>query len=151
MLDAHQAAPTGALRPPESRALPQDPNVKGKAEAIKALLYGCSTWTLRQKHYAKLRTVHHRVLLRIIGAQRKRSDHRMTTYNRALEITRCENIETTLRTRKRLWAGTLIRMSGGRLPKRIMSETLRVQCGEDGMGRRISGPIAYRAAYGRLA
>ena len=40
-----------------------------KAEAIEALLYGCSTWTLRQEHYAKLRTVHHRVLLRIIGAQ----------------------------------------------------------------------------------
>ncbi|CAM9513836.1 unnamed protein product, partial [Ascophyllum nodosum] len=48
-----------------------------KAEAIEALLYGCSTWTLRQEHYAKLRTVHHRVLLRIIGAQRKRPDHRM--------------------------------------------------------------------------
>ena len=45
-----------------------------KAEAIEALLYGCSTWTLRQEHYAKLRTVHHRVLLRIIGAQRKRPD-----------------------------------------------------------------------------
>ena len=43
-----------------------------KAEAIEALLYGCSTWTLRQEHYAKLRTVYHRVLLRIIGAQRKR-------------------------------------------------------------------------------
>ena len=43
-----------------------------KAEAIEALLYGCSTRTLRQEHYAKLRTVHHRVLLRIIGAQRKR-------------------------------------------------------------------------------
>ena len=39
-----------------------------KAEAIEPLLYGCSTWTLRQEHYAKLRTVHHRVLLRIIGA-----------------------------------------------------------------------------------
>ena len=48
-----------------------------KAEAIEALLYGCSTWTLRQEHYAKLRTVHHRVLLRIIGAQRKRPDHRV--------------------------------------------------------------------------
>ena len=48
-----------------------------KAEAIEALLYGCSTWTLRQEHYAKLRIVHHRVLLRIIGAQRKRPDHRM--------------------------------------------------------------------------
>ena len=91
-----------------------------KAEAIEALLYGCSTWTLRQEHYAKLCTVHHRVLLRIIGAQRKRPDHRMTSYNRALEITVCESIETTLRTRRLLWAGTLLRMSGGRLPKRIM-------------------------------
>ena len=91
-----------------------------KAEAIEALLYGCSTWTLRQEHYAKLRTVYHRVLLRIIGAQRKRPDHRMTSYNRALEITGCESIETTLRTRRLLWAGTLLRMSGGRLPKRIM-------------------------------
>ena len=71
-----------------------------KAEAIEALLYGCSTWTLCQEHFAKLRTVHHRALLRIIGAQRKRPDHRMTSYNRALEITRCENIETTLRTRR---------------------------------------------------
>ena len=44
----------------------------------------------------------------------------MTSYNRALEITRCENIETTLRTKRLLWAGTLIRMSGGRLPKRLM-------------------------------
>ena len=44
----------------------------------------------------------------------------MTSYNRALEITRCESIETTLRTRRLLWAGTLIRMSGGRLPKRIV-------------------------------
>ena len=92
-----------------------------KTEAIEALLYGCSTWTLRQEHYAELRTAHHhRVLLRIIGAQCKRSDHRMTSYSRALEITVCENIETTLRTRRRLWTGTLLRMSGGRLPKRIV-------------------------------
>ena len=31
-----------------------------EGEAVEALLYGCSTWTLRQEHYAKLRTVHHR-------------------------------------------------------------------------------------------
>ena len=91
-----------------------------KAEAIEALLYECSTWALRQKHYAKLRTVHHRILLRNIGAQRKRPDHQMTSYNCALEITRRESIETTLRTRRLLWVGTLLRMSGGRLPKRIM-------------------------------
>ena len=81
-----------------------------KAEAIEALLYGGNTWTLRQEHYAKLRTVRHRVLLRIIGVQRKRPDHRMTSYNHALEITRCESIGTTLRTRRLLWAGTLIRI-----------------------------------------
>ena len=91
-----------------------------KPEVIETLLYECSTWTLRQEHYTKLRIVHHRVLLRIIGAQRKRPDHRMTSYNRALEITGCEGIKTTLRTRALLWAVTLIRMSGGRLPKRFV-------------------------------
>ena len=59
-----------------------------------------------------------------IGTQRKRPDHRMTSYNRALEITRCQSIETTLRTRLLLRAGALIRMSGGRLPKRIVSVNL---------------------------
>ena len=39
-----------------------------KAKAIEALQYGCSTWTLRQELSAKLCTVYHRVLLRIIGA-----------------------------------------------------------------------------------
>ena len=41
-----------------------------KGEAIEALLYGCSTWTLHQEHYAKLRTVHHRVLLRVAPSVR---------------------------------------------------------------------------------
>ena len=91
-----------------------------KAEAIEALLYERSTWTLRQEHYAKLRNEHHRLLLRIIGAQRKRPDHRTTSYNRAFEITQCKSIETTLRTIILLWAGALIRMSNERLPKRIV-------------------------------
>ena len=42
-----------------------------KAEAVEALLYGSVTWTLRQEHYKKLRTVHHRVLL-----QGRSRDHR---------------------------------------------------------------------------
>ena len=66
-----------------------------KAEAIEALLYGYSTWSLRNEQHAKLRTVHHRMLLRIMGAQRKGPDDRMTSYRRALEITVCESIGTT--------------------------------------------------------
>ena len=57
----------------------------------------------------------------------------MILYNRALEITRCESIETTLRTRRLLWAGTLIRISGGRLPKRVMFGNL------EGAVRRVRG------------
>ena len=122
-----------------------------KAEAIEALLYGCSTWTLRQEHYAKLRTVHHRVLLRIIGAQRKRPDHRMTSYNRALEITRCESIETTLRTRRLLGAGTLIRMSGGRLPRRIMFGNLEGAVRRGRGGKEKEWTDCVQSETGRLA
>ena len=86
-------------------------------------------------HSAKLRTVDHRVLLRIIGAQRKRPYHRMTSYNCSLEITRCESIETTLRTRRLVWAGTLIQMSGGRLPKRIVFGNLEGAVRRGGGGK----------------
>ena len=68
----------------------------------------------------------------------------MTESNRTrLEMIRCESIETTLRTRRLfLWAGALIRMSGGRLLKRIVFGNLegavrRGRSGkEDGVGRR---------------
>ena len=57
-----------------------------------------------------------------LGTAQKKTDHRMISYNRALEIARYESTETTLRTRRLLWlwAGVLIRMSGGRVPKRIV-------------------------------
>ena len=96
-----------------------------KTEAIGTLLYRCSTWTLRQEHYARLRTVHHRVSLHIFRAQRKRPDHLMTSYNRALEITGCESNEKTLRTRRVLWAGMLVQISGGRLRKQIVYGNLK--------------------------
>ena len=35
---------------------------------VEALLYGCATWTPLKGHYTKLRTTHHRMLLRILGA-----------------------------------------------------------------------------------
>ena len=96
-----------------------------KAEAIKALLYGCSTWTLRQKYYDKLCIVHHWFVLRIIGAQRNILDLHMTSYNRTLKITRCKSIEILLRTKLLLEAGALICMGGGRLPKGNVFGTLQ--------------------------
>ena len=73
-----------------------------------------------------------RLVSSIIGAQGKRLNQRTTSYNRALEITTCGMIESTLRTRSPLWAGTLIRMSGGRLPKRIVLGNLTRWEGKSG-------------------
>ena len=42
-----------------------------KAEIIETLLYGCVTWTLSAQHFARLRSAHHQVLLRVIGFQRR--------------------------------------------------------------------------------
>ena len=59
----------------------------------------------------------------------------MTSHNRALDITVCESfVKTMLQTRTLLWVGTLTRMSGGRLQKRIVFGNLEgaVQRGRDG-------------------
>lgn len=57
-----------------------------KAEALKALLYVCVAWTMLKKHYAKLRTVHHDLLLRVNGVCKKSTDHGLS-YRAALETT----------------------------------------------------------------
>ena len=75
--------------------------------------------------YDRSITGNHRVLLRIIWARRRRSDYRVLSYNRALELTGRESIETTLRARRLLWAGALIRMDDGWHPKRVMFGTIK--------------------------
>ena len=71
-----------------------------KVDVVQALLYGCGTWTLLKVHNRKLRTIHHRVLLRILGAWCRAQDHRVLSYAEALQRTGCESIETTVRTRR---------------------------------------------------
>ena len=121
-----------SLRPTESSALPQDPNGKGRGNRgppIWMQYVGSPPGTLRQTPHRTPPGLawHNR------DTAQETTDHRMTSYNRVLEITRCENIETTLRTRRLLWAGTLIRMSDGWLPKRIVFGNL------EGAVRRVWG------------
>ena len=49
---------------------------------------------------------------------------RILSYKDALHRTQCESIETTVGTRRLLWAGALLRMGDHRLPKRVMSGEL---------------------------
>ena len=106
---------------------------------VEALLYGCVTWTPLKGHCAKLRTTHHRMLLRILGAWCKWPNKRM------------ESIDATVRTRRLLWAGALLRMGDHRLPKRVMSGELE-NAGKRGPGgRRKSGRAAWQMIFGYLA
>ena len=100
--------------PIESSVLPQDPNVKGRGNR------GPPVWMQYVDPSPNSAPYTTGSCFASSGHKRKRPHHRMTSCNRALEITRCESMKTTLRTRRLLWAGALTRMSGGRLPKRIV-------------------------------
>ena len=104
-----------------------------RSDIVEALLCGCATWTPLKDHYTKLRTTHHRMLLRILGAWCKSPNKRILSYKDALQQTEYESIETTGRTRRLLWARALLRMGDHRLPKRVMSGELE-NAGKRGPG-----------------
>ena len=79
-----------------------------KSEVVEALQYGCAAWTPLKVDYQKLRTAHHRMLRRILGAWCRSRNHRILSYRLALQRTGCESIDTTMRKRRLLWAGALI-------------------------------------------
>ena len=95
-----------------------------RPEVVEALLYGCATWTPLKGHYTKLRTTHHRMLLRILGAWCKSPKKRILSHKDALQRTECESFETTVPTRMLLWSGALLCMGDHRLLKRAMSGEL---------------------------
>ena len=92
-----------------------------KAEVMKAMLYGCATWTMRSQDFSSLRTAHHKLLLRIIGFRCKdRIGYKPLSYREVLERTGSERIETTIRKRQLGFAGALVRQGDSRLSKRVM-------------------------------
>ena len=86
-----------------------------KAEGMEAMLYGCVTWSPTVARLAILRTAHHRLLLRCIGRKGKpRDGYHMVSYADALAKTGCENVETTVRKRRVIFAGCVARMGNTR-------------------------------------
>ena len=63
-----------------------------KVEAMEALLYGCITWAPRNAHYRQLRTTHHKLLLRVIGA---------TAFTAHIE--RCRTLKPSRKTGAKVW------------------------------------------------
>ena len=95
-----------------------------KVEVMETLLYGCVTWTLGKEHFAELRTAHHRLLLRIIGFQRRQLTDHLTSYGKTLKKARCESVETTIRKRRLLFGGAVHRTHNERLTRRVMFGTM---------------------------
>ena len=88
---------------------------------METMLYGCVTWSPTAAHLAILRKTHDRLLLRYIGWKRKHGDdYHVLSYADAFVKTGCENVETTVRKRRILFAGFVARMGNERLPKRVM-------------------------------
>ena len=79
------------------------------------------TWTLSAQHFARLRSAHHQVLLRVNGFQRRqRTDYTNLSYTKALKKTRCDSMKTIIRKRRLSFAGAVARQNQGRLPRRVM-------------------------------
>ena len=138
---------------PKASLLPLKARIIVRSEVVEALLYGCVTWTPLKCHYAKLRTTHHRMLLRVLGAWCKPPNQRILSYKDALQRTQCESIETTVRTKRGGCCGR------GRYsawvttgyPRGSCRESSRTRGNVDRGGRRKSGRTAWQMIFGYLA
>ena len=106
------------------------------------------TWTPLNCHYAKLRTTHHRMLLRILGAWCKSPNNRILSYKDALQQTQCVSIETRGgccgQGRHSAWVTT-------GYPRGSCRESSRTRGNVDRGRRRNSGRTAWQMMFGYLA
>lgn len=93
-----------------------------KTQVVEVLIYGCGTWCMKATDY-KLVTKYHRNLLhRITGNIKSARDperKRLISYRELLELTKCESIETTIRRRRLVLAGHIVRLEDDRLTRQI--------------------------------
>ena len=100
-----------------------------EAEGVmEAMLYGCATWNIHSQDFSRLRTAHHKLLLRYIGFRRKdRTGYKPLSYGEVFERIGSERIETTVRKRQIGFAGALVRQGHSRLSNRVVFGRLAVQ------------------------
>ena len=94
-----------------------------KQEVLEALLYGCSTWTMKQSDYDYMEGIHRKLLCRICRIWKSKTDplrKRPISYREVLRITKCETLGTLIRRRRLTFAGHIARMKDGRLPKLLL-------------------------------
>ena len=91
-----------------------------RAEVLKTMLYVCVTCSPRACHYDTLRQAHHRFLTRSINWRKHNRVKHPTSYLDTLMKAGNESIVSTLRRRRILFVGFVVRMEDTRLPKCVM-------------------------------
>ena len=91
-----------------------------RAEVLETMLYDCVTWSPRACHYDTLRRAYHRFLPCCIGWRKQnRTDHPISYLDTLIKMG-SESIEATLRRRRILFAGFVVRMKYTRLPSCVI-------------------------------
>ena len=96
---------------------------------LTALLYGCEAWTPYRRHIKQLEKLHQRCIRSILNI---RWYHRVSNAQVLLQ-SNLRSIEATLSLCQLRWAGHLVRMEDGRLPKQLFYGELSQ--GKRGIGR----------------
>ena len=91
-----------------------------KAKVIKTLLYGCVTRRPNKLDYDRLRQAHHSVHLQCPGSWKRKRDDHILSYTNYPAKTDSENIESTTRARRMMFAGVVTSVGAGSLPQRLM-------------------------------
>ena len=76
-------------------------------------------WAPRREHYRLLKTVHHRLVQRLIGYRRMRGTYQQLSYAQHLKKTGCQSAEAMVRQRQLLFTSVLDRQPDKRLPKQL--------------------------------
>jgi len=121
----------GALM--KSRALNRSLKLKMYETLIRpAVTYGCQTWTLTSRNEQQLRLFERKILRKLFGPVhvengiwRIRKSHELN------ELTGNADTVIFIKSRRMAWLGHVMRMDGGRMPRRILEWKP--------MGRRIRG------------
>jgi hypothetical protein len=87
-----------------------------RAAVLAALLYGCETWVISQRLFAKLEAVQWRCLRCMLHIKW----HDMVPNVEVLRRAGCELVETVVRTRRLQWLGHVTRMERHRIPRRLL-------------------------------
>jgi len=117
----------------KSRAL----HISSKLKIYKTLIrpavtYGCEAWTLTNRNEQQIRIFERKILRKIAGpVQVENGIWRIRKNHELNELIGSEDTVRFIKSRRMAWLGHVMRMEGGRMPRRILEWKP--------MGRRIRG------------